>query len=373
MEELVLGLDLGIQLHLNKTATNQLTFSKLENLIPIHGALKAEPFFVKWARKDSVDGQIDGFASWFNPKEKTQYFVIKIDKAIYKIGKAIPGQDYEYNLQKLGDLTQTEKENSSLYEDITVNSTLQFAQWVYGNAYTAFITKPGLALTYFVVDQTSGEFKPTVVSPTYTNEKEEKVYLSAKYIIATNDRLFLGHCWEDSNYYPTRIHWSDINKPLDWAVSSTSEADYFDLGVNSLEITGLAYANAILYTFTKNSIWRSDYEGFENKFKTTKITAATGNVFHYAAITVNEMVYFIGKDNFYRLTNVTIEPIGDAIWDWFNEENTSTGDDPIIAQYEVKQNTITWIFPRTKNGLNSLWGLKYNINTGAWSTREMQQ
>nr|DAP02152.1 MAG TPA: stabilization protein [Caudoviricetes sp.] len=379
MGEIVLPFSTGLQLNTNKLISSSLTVAKLENLVPIEGELCAEPWFTPFAKTTLTDDVvIDGYFAWYSGLSKEYVFGIKINKSIYIVNSNDVDDEGILSLTKAGDLYSTNYEQTSvqqLYTDFQANATMQYAQWVFVQVATAFITKPGLPITQLVEGGEAG-YTPIAIPATYKDEENKDKYLSAKYIIATNDRLFIGHCWEGDTYYPTRIHWSDINKPLDWAVSSTSEADYFDLGVNSLEITGLAYANAILYTFTKNSIWRSDYEGFENKFKTTKFTSSTGNVYHYGVITVNEVIYFIGKDNFYMINNVTLQPIGDAIWSWFRENKAATASDPIMAQYELVQKTITWIFPKndplSSTGV-SRWGIKYNTETGQWSTRSMQQ
>ena len=398
MPELVIPLASGMQLNKNKSATDALTFALLENVTPFEEELHFDPTWQPLAKAaDKVQGgTIDGYFAWYSGQSKIYTFGVKIDKDIYLLNNNSLSQSvgelefaghlfmgvataYSSNTKNMiGTQSFSDEEPGYwvYYTDYQENATLQFAPWVYGLVDTAYITTPGLPLTKigsFTDDDGISHFGASCLPASYRDEDNKLCYLSAKYIIATNDRLFLGHCWEDDIYYPTRIHWSDINKPEDWAVSSTSEADYFDLGVNSLEITGLAYANAILYTFTKNAIWRSDYEGFESKFKTTKLTSATGNIYHYAVITVNEVVYFIGKDNFYCIDNTTITPIGDAIWTWFNLNKSATATTPIMAQYELKQKTITWIFPRKmSDGTVERWGLKYNTETGQWSLRDTQ-
>lgn len=45
--------------------------------------------------------------------------------------------------------------------------------------------------------------------------------------------------------------WSDINNPEDFEVTRSKEADIFNLGANANEVTGLAWTEGVVVTFTK--------------------------------------------------------------------------------------------------------------------------
>lgn len=367
--EAALPITTGMTGNTNVATLDSAAFELLENLYPYKGTLKAEPFFLPYLRKEGT-GVSDNYIFINNYSTKTSLFAVKIDKALYiptnMVGDTFP-------LTKLGDL-YADVDATVLYSDFDDKAILQYAPWAWTTSSSAFFTKPGLPLSRIVEDNAAQfGYKIEVVPATFIgNVSNQAVYISAKYIIATKDRLFLANCWEDGQYLPTRIHWSDLNKPLNFATSNTSEADVFDLGVNSDDITGLAYSNCVVVIFTKNSIWRSDYQGFETKFRTSLLTSNNGCLFHYSAITINEVVYFIGKDNFYALNGLTLVPLGTDIWDWWKENADFAGLRNVIAQYELAQNSITWVFPRKTTGGSKLWGLKYNIDEAKWSTRDLQ-
>lgn len=367
--ETALPIITGMTGNTNVATLDSAAFELLENLYPYKGTLKAEPFFLPYLRMNGA-GVSDNYIFINNYSTKTSLFAVKIDKALYvpvnMEGDTLP-------LTKLGNLYDAVG-STTLYADFDDKAILQYAPWAWTTSSSAFFTKPGLPLSRIVEDNEELHgYKVEVVPATFIgNVSQQAVYISAKYIIATKDRLFLANCWEDGQYLPTRIHWSDLNKPLNFATSNTSEADVFDLGVNSDDITGLSYSNGVVVIFTKNSIWRSDYQGFETKFKTSLLTNNTGCLFHYSAITINEVVYFIGKDNFYALNELTLVPLGTDIWDWWKENVDFAGLQNVIAQYELEQNSITWVFPRKTTGDSKLWGLKYNIDEAKWSTRDLQ-
>lgn len=373
-QELVLVPSSGMVTDFNPLLSEEIRFDLLENVYPEDGSIVAEPYFQPIASLTEEGTEIDGYAYSINPVNKNFNFAIKIGTALYNI-ENVEGKQ---TLVKYADLAKTAESIDPKtqrpilpepFTEIDMSSLLQYAQWTWSSndiaVSTAFFTKPGLPLSKFV----EGGIK--VVEPTFiVNSKA--AYLSAKYILVTNDRMFLANCYEDNKHYPTRIHWSQINNPEKWAIESTSEADYFDLGINSLEITGLGYSNNVVFIFTRNAIWRSDYEGFDSKFRTTKFTSNTGCLYNYSVITVNEIIYFIGKDNIYSIDNLTITPIGTSIWKWFKQNSNVNPDENIVAQYEAEQNSITWIFKRKLSNSTEIWGLKYNIDNKTWSLRNMQ-
>ena len=372
-QELILVPSSGMVTDFNPLLSEEIRFDLLENVYPEDGSIVAEPYFQPLASVDAA-GEVDGYVYSINPVNKNFNFAIKIGTTLYNI----ENDEGKQTLVKYADLVKTVESIDpetqhpiapEPFTEIDMSSLLQYAQWTWSSndssVSTAFFTKPGLPLSKFI------DAGITVIEPTFL-VNSIPVYLSAKYILVTNDRMFLANCYENSKHYPTRIHWSQINNPEKWAIESTSEADYFDLGINSLEITGLGYSNNVVFIFTRNSIWRSDYEGFDTKFRTTKYTSNTGCLYNYSVITVNEIIYFIGKDNIYSIDNLTITPIGTPIWKWFKENADINPEENIVAQYETEQNSITWMFKRKLSNSVEIWGLKYNITDKTWSLRNMQ-
>ena len=118
-----------------------------------------------------------------------------------------------------------------------------------------------------------------------------------------------------------------------------------------------------MYIFTQTSIWQSVYEGFENQFKTTKFTSDIGNYHDYSVITVQDVVYFISTNNFYKLENQTLTPIGDAIWSYFYATHDHNLNDIVTSQYDDKNKIIFWSYS-SKEGKTVTLG--YSIENGQW-------
>lgn len=350
----------GFEVNKNEVETNNISFRKLQNIGNFNGQLVSLPKPKPFAKADTI-GIVDGYFTLQDPVRKQFFFATQIGKDYYTLdninNKLVKGGSLYYD---------SAAANPVAYESYEASSVMQTANWVYQNECSCYFTKPGLPLSKFsmAVDNNTAQTVP----PTYIDEQGFKCYLSAKYLIATNNRLFLGNCFENSNAFPTRIHWSNLNNPEYWAVSETSEADYFDLGVNSADITGLAYANDVLFIFSKNSIWRSDYESFETKFRTTKLSSI-GCPHHYSVIVVDDKIYFIGHNNIYCLDNLTLSTIGDPIWNWFYAHHSHDKDSNIIAQYDLIKNCIVWSFEDIYKGESfGKTNIVYSLSTQTWYT-----
>lgn len=245
----------------------------------------------------------------------------------------------------------------------SIKSLPQSVLYHYNNYTALYVTALGLPICKIQQQNADGLYSCTAIAPTFVGVSDEPLYLSAKYICLAGDRLFIGNVQNGESYYPTRIHWSNIYAPENFAVSDTTESDYFDLGIGEQEITGLAYANSIVYIFTQTSIWQSVYEGFENQFKTTKFTSDIGNYHDYSVITVQDVVYFISTNNFYKLENQTLTPIGDAIWSYFYDTHDHNLNDIVTSQYDDKNKIIFWSYS-SKEGKTITLG--YSIENGQW-------
>ena len=364
--EIVIPINFGIRQDINDISTS-LYFKEVENGYVEDGSMRSEPSYVPYAVFNGT-GQVDGYAVTITLKDNIEYFGVKIDDKFYYCERKDPDEQV-VPLKEVGQFTLEDGTAYTNYDD----GTMQFAQWVWTEISTAYMTRKGLPLYKIIPGSspTSGvPFSIELVPPTYKilkGEKEVAVYVSAKYILVTKDRLFLGNLLIDGEDNPGSIMWSDINNPEDFEVTRSKEADIFNLGANANEVTGLAWTEGVVVTFTKNSIWRSDYEGHDDRFRTTVLTSNTGCIYHYSVVTVNEISYFIGKDNFYALDGLTLVPIGDPIWNWFNQVAETTKTDNIMGHYELDQDAVSWVFQRKDSG--NFWCIKYSIRDKIWTTR----
>ena len=373
--EIIVKLDVGMVHNDNVLNEDVLSFDLLENVTMKDSALVVEPIYLPFAQLGygALSGIVDNYIYLFNASTKAGFFAIKMDKSIYWLTEPI--NEY-FTLTHIGDLYSIppvydehgiEVDAGELYKDDDPDAIMQSAFWNWQNANVAFFTKPGLPL--YKAEGVGNELTIAKLDDTF-NEGGTAVPLSAKYILITKDRSFIANVTVGGIRWYTRLHWSNLNKPDDFSVGLNKQSDYIFVGNNAEEITGLAYANDRVYVFCKNMIYFLDYENIETLFRLVPLNFTVGNIYHYAVINVNDVIYFCGKDNFYCVNDHTVEPIGDAIWNWFSKNLRTTNINNLPAQYEIKQKTITWIF--VKQETNIVYGLKYNIENKTWSVKEMQ-
>ena len=382
MSEILLKFKGGIDADNKVSLGETLDFQYLQNISMYHNLLVCESkprLFAKLV--NGISEVVENIAVIIDKVPRTFWVGLITNKAIYTV-KDVPyeleyvdNNDESKSTLYYSNRTDVIPELNIPYAKYDDSAIVQVAQWLKPYWASCYITAPGLPMTRIRFDSKIVH----TLKPSYLDENNKLCYLSAKYILTTNNRIFLANCYEDkleentvgsgvykkigTQHWPTRIHWSDIGSGVGdtedpdvlatqeyFAVEEASDADYFDLGVNEKEITGLAFSQDITWIFTSEAIWRADYESFDEKFKTVKFSSI-GCTFHYSVITVDDFIYFVGKDNFYSLSDLTITPIGDSIWSWF-VEHQDYRDFRMIAQYDRIKNRILWSFNAVENGVS---------------------
>jgi hypothetical protein len=145
------------------------------------------------------------------------------------------------------------------------------------------------------------------------------IKLSGRYTAIVQNHLVLANISMGSDLFPRRVQWSDLYSPEDFAIASSKEGDLYDLETGNLEITGLFNHRGYMLVFTRKSIWRAAYVGYPLLFRFEPLNSEFGNIYHYAAISVKDRVYYIGTDNFYVMEGFAPVPIGDDIWNLWND------------------------------------------------------
>lgn len=203
--------------------------------------------------------------------------------------------------------------------------------------------------------------------------------LSARYCAAIDNRLFVANIQtEDGRYFSRRIQWSDLYNPEDFEVTRGKEADLFDLETGNLEITGIFSHRGYLTIFSRSSIWRAIYTGYPQVYRFEPVYSDFGNIYHGAAVTVKELIFFIGDDNFYVLDGFSPKPIGDEIWNYWKDQSVDTTENEILGVADPFNNEVMWRFTRKAQPdavgvdyrtADHPWLLVYNFKEKRWSTR----
>lgn len=135
----------------------------------------------------------------------------------------------------------------------------------------------------------------------------------AKYCIAYEGFLFLGHCTDSAgNILPQSLYWSSRGDPTDWV---SADSDYIDLIEGTDYITGLEILNGILYVFKERSITQCRYTGqvapaFDFK---ENLSDNIGAKFGRTIVNYGEFIIFFGDNDVYLFQGFKPTPIGEPI------------------------------------------------------------
>lgn len=199
---------------------------------------------------------------------------------------------------------------------------------------------------------------------------------AGRYMIISDSHLMLANLTQGSTEYPVRIRWSDLYAPESFAVSPSSEADFFELSPDDGEVTALSYQRGITLAYTRDKIWTGRYfpssDGSSpGRYKFEVLFPGVGNIYHEAQIRVKEVEFFIGPDNFYKLDGFQLSEVGDEIWDFFQATVADSNfQDPVIAVRDADSDSVSWVYDH-KDGYK--WSVVYNYKENKWSDRDPQE
>ena len=190
---------------------------------------------------------------------------------------------------------------------------------------------------------------------------------AARYLAISQGHLVAANYRDDSTDRPNGVRWSDYNEPTSFGFATDSEADLYDLEPGYGEITGLSSHRGNNLIYTRNSIWLMRYFPFPTGYRFEPLYVGIGCRYHYSQISYRNMDYFVGEDNFYRVDGYQVIPIGDAIWDYFIENNTNTGRNAYVKAFaDPETDEVWWSYDNLSAAKEAV---VYNSKEEKWSVR----
>lgn len=165
--------------------------------------------------------------------------------------------------------------------------------------------------------------------------------------------VFLMGVTQEGTFYPSRIRWSGVNKPLKWVSGADTVAGFQDLPYTET-ILGAVELQGNLVIFTDQSIYRCYVNG--NTFGFTRsYTDPTGRdrclVYPDTLVTDGSSCYYAGRDGFYHW-NLYVQQPERPDWLWrssnlvFDNLDTSCCRGP-VGQYWPEKKSILWSWPKS--------------------------
>jgi len=107
----------------------------------------------------------------------------------------------------------------------------------------------------------------------------------------------------DTPFNPMLVRWSDQSNPYEWVPSPTNQSGEFPLSNGSYIVAGRATRQEIL-VWTNSCLYSMQYVGYPYVFSFQVLMDNISIMAPNAAVTVNNVTYWMGKDKFYMYTGV---------------------------------------------------------------------
>lgn len=191
----------------------------------------------------------------------------------------------------------------------------------------------------------------------------------AKYIAVVRDFVMTGftNTSTDGNK-PYRVQWSDINDATNWAISSSTQADFQDIQ-DMGDVTGLVggeYATILM----EKGIVRGSYIGAPLIFQFDKVETVRGCKVAGSVCNVGHSVFYLADDGFYMFDGEKSNPIGaEKVNRFFLEDWNGSYAGNMSASADPLRQIIVWSYASTAatDGLPDKL-IIYNYALNRWST-----
>lgn len=164
---------------------------------------------------------------------------------------------------------------------------------------------------------------------------------------------------------PLTVRWSDILNYTQWSVTPQTYAGSFRLPSGSVIKGGIQSAQQGII-WTDIECWVMQYVGQPAVFNFTKVGSGCGLVGMHAAGVLSGTVYWMGRNNFFSLTDKGVTPLPCSVWNYVFQNIDMNNLDKVRCATNTMFNEVTWFFPASGgNGENSLY-VKLNQTENEW-------
>jgi hypothetical protein len=141
----------------------------------------------------------------------------------------------------------------------------------------------------------SGTYVPKTTSQILTSATEQ-------FLIALGSNSYeVGN--PNTVFNPMIVRWSDQGNPYQWVPETTNQSGEFTLANGSFIVTGITTRQEILI-WTNSCLYSMQYVGYPYVWSFQVLMDNISIIAPNAAVTVNNVTYWMGKDKFYQYTGV---------------------------------------------------------------------
>ena len=200
--------------------------------------------------------------------------------------------------------------------------------------------------------------------------------LVSSILFSQNDRhliAFGGTAYGTGIYDPLLIRWADQNDPKNWTPTTTNSAGFLRV-TNGSEIVQAVRTRQEILVLTDSSAYSLQYLGTQDVFGLQQLADNTSIIGPAAAIAVNNVVYWMGKDKFYAYSG-RVDTLPCTLRQHVFQDINQDQGTLVISGINEQFNEIIWFYPSANsneidryviyNYLENLWYYGNLVRT-AW-------
>lgn len=222
----------------------------------------------------------------------------------------------------------------------------------------------GTGFTYTITNVAEQTILNLSYSGAYVPKRTNKVFVSNIYqfVIALGSNPY-DPSNENSTFNPLLIRWSDQANPAQWIPMSSNQAGEQSLGNGSTLVTIVPNLQVLL-VFTDTALYQMQYIGAPYVFSFTLLQENISIISQNAAITANNITWWMGTDKFYVYSG-TVQalpcPLRRYIFSNINKEQAWQ----TVVGYNEGFSEIWWFYPSATSTINDSY-VKYNFADQVW-------
>jgi hypothetical protein len=235
--------------------------------------------------------------------------------------------------------------------------TNQLRLWSNDNYGTDLVFNPRGGPIFYWKDSDTVSVRGSYLADLADNEGFDGAYVpyATNYILSSSAQRFImafganpyEYTAPDTVFNPMLVRWSDQNNPYQWVPEVTNQAGEFTLSNGSYIVTALATRQENLI-WTDSCLYSMQYVGYPYTWSFQVLMDNITIMGPNAAVTVNNVTYWMGRDKFYQYTGV-VSTLPCSLRQFvFDDINTDQA-------YQV--------FAGSNEGYNEVWWFYVSLNS----------
>jgi hypothetical protein len=176
----------------------------------------------------------------------------------------------------------------------------------------------------------------------------------------------------DTPFNPMLVRWSDQSNPDQWVPEPTNQSGEFPLSNGSYIVAGRATRQEIL-VWTNSCLYSMQYVGYPYVFSFQVLMDNISIMAPNAAVTVNNVTYWMGKDKFYMYTGV-VQTLPCSLRQYIFDNINTDQNFQVFAGSNEGYNEVWWFYvSKDSAGTTVDKYVIYNYLDKVWSYGNMSR